>query len=120
VAATLQAAMLASDASLPDGGDVTPPKAGGSGSSEDDDGEEPAPPVQGIGQRARAAAAAAQALAEEPQATGRFKQSGFYIPHARCASFAPTPGDTPACNAAFSTCRDHGIVDVARGGLNTC
>ena len=101
----LQAAMLASDAvalnicstdGLPDGGDVTPPKAGGGGSSEDDGDEEPAPAVQGISQRARAAAAAAQALAEEPQATGRFKQSGFYIPHARCAGFAPTPGDTPA------------------------
>lgn len=85
VAVMLQAAMLASDAGLPDGGRATPPKAGGSGSSEDDENEQPAASVQGIGQRARAAAAAAQALAEEPQATGKFKQSSFYIPHARCA-----------------------------------
>ena len=116
----LQAATLASDAGLPDGGHATPPMTGGSGSNEDGDDGEPAAAVQGIGQRARAAAAAAQALAEEPQATGQFKQSGFYIPHARCAGFSPISGDASACDPAFSLCRGQAIVALAQCGLNTC
>lgn len=116
----LQAATLASDAGLPDGGHATPPMTGGSGSDEDGDDGEPAAAVQGIGQRARAAAAAAQALAEEPQATGQFKQSGFYIPHARCAGFSPISGDAYACDPAFSLCRGQAIVALAQCGLNTC
>jgi hypothetical protein len=113
VAATLQAAMLASDAGIPDAGGVTPPKAGGSGSSEEDEDEGPAAAVQGIGQGARAAAAAAQALAEEPQATGRFKQSGFYIPHARYSTL------TAVHAPVSSSCRGRAMLDVAQDGLDT-
>jgi hypothetical protein len=94
VAVNMQAAMLASDAGAPAEGLATPPEASGGGSSDDGTDDEPAAGVQAGGQRARAAAAAAQVLAEEPQATGRFKQSGFYIPHARwllCGSHAAYP-----------------------------
>jgi hypothetical protein len=108
VAAMLQATMLASDAGIPDGGAATPPKAGGGGSSEDDADEEPAAAVQGMGQRARAAAAAAQALAEEPQATGRFKQSSFYIPHARFVGLTPPTGTTPRTCTCVNPCRGQG------------
>lgn len=81
--ATVQTAVLASDAGLPDADGATPPaEADGVSSGSEDDDEDPAA-AHAFGQRARAAAAAAQALPEEPQATGKFKQSGFYIPHAR-------------------------------------
>lgn len=86
MAVVMQAAMLATAASMHNGGRATPPETG-AGSSEDNAGDEPAAAVQSTGLRARAAATAAQALAEEPQATGSFKQNGLFIPHTRYLAF---------------------------------
>lgn len=78
--------MLASEAGLPVANHATavdegPGDGSGASSGSDDDGDDP--PAAQRSQRARAVVAAAQAVPEEPQPSGRFKQSGFYIPHAR-------------------------------------